>query len=87
MSWTFCPSERLGVDVPLVRGVLALEGAAEGDFAFESIVMVTGPFRNRDERRIRDPPTICCATELTSLQSETCIIAPNLPSGEHRRTE
>lgn len=33
-----------GVDVPLVKGVFARDCDADGGFAFESIVIVTGPY-------------------------------------------
>lgn len=42
-SWVLDPSGRLGVVVPLTEGVFDLDGAADGDFALESIVIVTGP--------------------------------------------
>jgi hypothetical protein len=41
-----------GVDVPLAIGVPAVDGAVEGDFDLESIVIVTGPYGTRTIRTI-----------------------------------
>jgi hypothetical protein len=41
-----------GVDVPLAIGVPAVDGAVEGNFDLESIVIVTGPCGTRMIRTI-----------------------------------
>ena len=68
----------VGVDVPLAVGVPALDGVLDGDFALESIVIVTGPYHDSTSS---EAMKASYGFRFTSLQSETCIIAPNFPSG------
>lgn len=55
-----------------------MDGVLDGDFALESIVIVTGPYH---DRILSEGMRASHGFRFTSLQSETCIIAPNFPSG------